>query len=118
MDRRYQRNINTVQYDSGPSFFGYVKRSNNIIKHLLEGKVPGQRDRGRQRYKWIDKIKRWTGKTYIKRVYCHDRKQNCVEICGYQLSLRRRYLMEGWSPSYKLAKTRKLHISLLCNASL
>jgi hypothetical protein len=44
-------------------FFGHEKRSNDIIKHLLEAKVLGQGNRGRQLCRCIDNIKHWTGKT-------------------------------------------------------
>jgi hypothetical protein len=44
-------------------FFGHIKRHNSILKDILEGKIQGNRSRGRQRLKWTDNIKRWTGET-------------------------------------------------------
>ena len=42
-------------------YFGHIKRHNNILKTILEGKVEGKRARGRQRYRWEDNIREWTG---------------------------------------------------------
>jgi hypothetical protein len=44
-------------------FFGHLKRHNSILKDILEGKIKGERSRGRQRLKWTDNIKRLTEKT-------------------------------------------------------
>jgi hypothetical protein len=44
-------------------FFGHIKRHNNILKDILEGKIQGKRSRSRQRLKWTDNIKRWTGES-------------------------------------------------------
>ena len=41
-------------------YFGHIKRHDTLLKFLLEGKVEGQRARGRQMYKWEGNIKRWT----------------------------------------------------------
>ena len=51
---------------------GHVMRgsSGETQLNILEGKIPGERVRGRPRLTWIDDIKKWTGiKTYgeIKR---------------------------------------------------
>jgi hypothetical protein len=43
-------------------FFGHIKWHNSIFKNI-EGKIQGKRSRGRQRLKWIDNIKIWTGET-------------------------------------------------------
>jgi hypothetical protein len=44
-------------------FFGHIKRHNSLLKDTLEGKIQVKRSRGRQRLKWTDNIKRWTGET-------------------------------------------------------
>ena len=58
---------------------GHVMRgsSGETQLNILEGKIPGERVRGRPRLTWIDDIKKWTGiKTYgeIKRT-AEDRKR-------------------------------------------
>jgi hypothetical protein len=44
-------------------FFGHIKRHDSILKDILEGKSQGKLSRDRQRLKWTDNIKRWTGET-------------------------------------------------------
>ena len=56
MKRQLLNNIKKRQV----KYFGHVKRHDTIIKNILEGKVEGRRARGRQRYRWVDNIKRWT----------------------------------------------------------
>ena len=41
-------------------YFGHIKRHDTLLKILLEGKVKGRRARGRQRYKSVNNITRWT----------------------------------------------------------
>ena len=43
-------------------YFGHIVRHESIMKLLLQCTTPGKRMRGRQRRKWIDNIKEWTGK--------------------------------------------------------
>jgi hypothetical protein len=44
-------------------FFGHVIRARNLCTHILEGRVHGKRSRGRQRRRWSDDIKDWTGRS-------------------------------------------------------
>ena len=41
--------------------FGHVSRSCGLAKTILQGRVKGQRKRGRQKKRWEDNIKEWTG---------------------------------------------------------
>ena len=41
-------------------YFDRLERHDTLLKFLLEGKIEGQRAKGRQRYKWEGNIKRWT----------------------------------------------------------
>ena len=41
--------------------FGHVSRSSGLAKTILQGTVEGQRKRGRQKKRWEDNIKEWTG---------------------------------------------------------
>ena len=40
---------------------GHVTRSSGLAKTILQGTVQGGRRRGRQRKRWEDNIKEWTG---------------------------------------------------------
>ena len=42
-------------------WFGHVTRSSGLAKTILQGTVQGGRRRGRQRTRWEDNIKEWTG---------------------------------------------------------
>ena len=41
--------------------FGHVSRSSGLAKTILQGTVKGERKRGRQKKRWEDNIKEWTG---------------------------------------------------------
>ena len=42
-------------------WFGHVIRSNGLCKKVVQGTVPGKRKRGRQKKRWEDNIRVWTG---------------------------------------------------------
>ena len=42
-------------------WYGHVTRSNGLCKKVLQGTVPEKRKRGRQKKRWEDNIKEWTG---------------------------------------------------------
>ena len=42
-------------------WFGHVSRSSDLAKTILQGTVKGKRKRGRQKKRWEDNIKEWTG---------------------------------------------------------
>ena len=42
-------------------WYGYVTQSSGLAKTILQGTVQGGRRRGRQRKRWEDHIKEWTG---------------------------------------------------------
>ena len=42
-------------------WFGHVSRSSGLAKTILQGTVKGKRRRGRQKMRWKDNIKEWTG---------------------------------------------------------
>ena len=42
-------------------WYGHVSRSSGLAKTILQGTVQGGRRRGRQRKRWEDNIKEWTG---------------------------------------------------------
>ena len=42
-------------------WFGHVSRSSGLAKTILQGTMKGKRKRGRQKKRWEDNIKEWTG---------------------------------------------------------
>ena len=42
-------------------WFGHVSRSSGLAKTILQGTGKGKRKRGRQKKRWEDNIKEWTG---------------------------------------------------------
>ena len=42
-------------------WFGHVSRSSGLAKTILQGTVKGKRKKGRQKKRWEDNIKEWTG---------------------------------------------------------
>ena len=43
------------------SWYGHISRSSGMAKTILQGTVKGARRRGRQKNRWEDNIKEWTG---------------------------------------------------------
>ena len=46
------------------TWYGHVTRSDGLAKTILQGTVPGGRRRGRQKKRWEDNIKEWTGLSF------------------------------------------------------
>ena len=42
-------------------WYGHISRSSGMAKTILQGTVQGARRRGRQKKRWEDNIKEWTG---------------------------------------------------------
>ena len=42
-------------------WYGHISRSSGMAKTILQGTVKGARGRGRQKKRWEDNIKEWTG---------------------------------------------------------
>ena len=47
-------------------WYGYVSRSSGLAKTIWQGTVKGRRRQGRQRKRWEDNIKEWTGLEFLK----------------------------------------------------
>ena len=45
-------------------WYGHVSRSSGVAKTILQGTVKGGRRQGRQRKRWEDNIREWTGVEY------------------------------------------------------
>ena len=58
----YKELLNTVK-ERKLRWFGHVTRSNSLAKTIMQGTVRGGRRRGRQKRRWEDNIREWTGLT-------------------------------------------------------
>ena len=47
-------------------WYGHVSRSSGLDKTILQGTVKGGRRQGRQRKRWEDNIREWTGLEFAK----------------------------------------------------
>ena len=48
------------------NWYGHVFRSSSLAKTLLQGTVKGERRQGRQKKRWEDNIREWTGLEFAK----------------------------------------------------
>ena len=46
-------------------WYGHVTRSSGLAKTILQGTVEGARRRGRQKKRWADNIREWTGADFV-----------------------------------------------------
>ena len=47
-------------------WYGHISSSSSLTKTILQGAVKGGRRRGRQRKRWEDNIREWTGLEFTK----------------------------------------------------
>ena len=47
-------------------WYGHVSRSSGLVKIILQGTIKGGRKQGRQRKRWEDDIREWTGLEFAK----------------------------------------------------
>ena len=47
-------------------WYGHVYRSSGLAKNILQGAVKGGRRQGRQRKRWEDNFRKWTGLEFAK----------------------------------------------------
>ena len=65
-------------------WYGHFSRSSGLTKIILQCTVKGGRRRGRQRKRWEDNIKEWTGLEFAKSQRAEQRKMEetgCEVIC-------------------------------------
>ena len=72
-------------------WYGHVSRSSGLVKTILQGTGKGGRRQGRQRKKWKDNIREWTGLEFAKshRAVENGKKEEtgCEIICGAPTTL-------------------------------
>ena len=73
-------------------WYGHVSRSSGLAKTILQGTVKGGRRQGRQRERWEDNIREWTGLGFAKVPEGSEEQgkmeeTGCKIICGAQTTL-------------------------------
>ena len=67
-------------------WYGHISRSSGLAETILQGTVKGGRRRGRQRKRWEDNIREWTGLEFGKSQRAVEYRENgkavCEIICG------------------------------------
>ena len=71
-------------------WYGHVSRSSGLAKTILQGTVKGERRQGRQKKRWEDNIREWTGLEFGKSQRAVENKKKtkkmeetgCEVICG------------------------------------
>ena len=57
-------------------WYGHISRSSDVVKTILHGIVKGERRQGRQRKRWEDNIKEWTGLEFVKSQRAEENTEN------------------------------------------
>ena len=66
-------------------WYGHVTRSSGLAKTILQGTVQGGRRRGRQRKRWEDNIKEWTGLEWVEYHTTESREPRGVGEAGCKI---------------------------------
>ena len=57
-------------------WYGYISRSSGLAKTILQGTVKGERRQGRQKKRWEDNIRKWTGLEFAKSMGAVESREN------------------------------------------
>ena len=73
-------------------WYGHVSRSSGLAKTILQGTVKGGRRQGRQRKRWENTIREWTGLEFAKSQRAVENRgkmeeTGCELICGAPTTL-------------------------------
>ena len=79
----------TIQETIGPhkdklQWYGHVSRSSGLAKFILQGTVKGGRRQGRQRKRWDDNSREWSGLEFAKSQRAVENRgkwRGCEVIC-------------------------------------
>ena len=68
-------------------WYGHVSRSSGLVKTILQGTVKRGRRQGRQKKRWEDNIRKWTGLEFAKSQRAVENREKmeetgCEIICG------------------------------------
>ena len=63
-------------------WYGHVSRSSGLAKTILQGTVNGGRRQGRQRKRWEDNIREWTGLEFAKSQTAVENSEKWKKLVG------------------------------------
>ena len=63
-------------------WYGHVSRSSGLAKTILQGTVKAGRRQGRQRKRWEDNIREWTGLEFAKSQRAVENSKKCRKLVG------------------------------------
>ena len=61
-------------------WYGHVPRSSGLAKTILQGTVKGGRRQGRQKKRWEDNIREWTGMEFAKSPRAVENKEKWSKL--------------------------------------
>ena len=98
-------------------WYGHVSRSSGLAKTILQGIVRGGRRQGRQRKRWEDNIREWTGLEFGKSQRAVENREKvektgCKIICGAPATLAVKGLMMMMIGTYCYFYVIFVHVSL------
>ena len=71
-----QEDLLTIVKRRRLQWYGHVSCSLGLAKSILQGKVKGGRRQGRQRKRWEDNIREWTGLKFAKSQRSMENREN------------------------------------------
>ena len=75
-------------------WYGHISRSSDLAKTILQDTVKGERRQGRQRKRWEDNIRKWTGLEFGRSQRTVENgkmeKTGCEIICNLKSNLKRK----------------------------
>ena len=84
-------------------WYGHASCSSGLAKIILQGTVKRGRKQGRQRKRWEDNIRKWTGLEFAKSLKAVENRKmeetSCEIICGAPTTLAVKGWTRGWHES-------------------
>ena len=79
-------------------WYGHVSRSSGLAKTILQGTVKGGRRQGRQRKRWEDNIREWTGLEFSKSQMAMENREKWRKLVANSsvVPLRPSRLRDWW----------------------
>ena len=71
-------------------WFGHVSRPSGLAKTILQGTVKGKRKRSRQKKRWEDNIKEWTGMDFASSIWAAENRTRWKGIVANSFVVPRR----------------------------